>query len=245
MNKPNIVIIGYGRFGKLLVKMLRPYGRILVINRNRIKDKTIKQTRYKDLTLADWVIPAVPISALTEVLIKIKPHLKPGCLVMDVSSVKVMPCRWMLEHLPKEVDILGTHPMFGPDSAKYGLKGLSMVFCPIRIKPSRLKEIMEIFRRLRLDCVIMTPAAHDREAATSLALVHYIGRALGQLKIRPQQVSTLGFERLLSVNETVTNDTWQLFNDMHQYNPYAGKARQQYLQALAKINRRIKAIDKN
>ena len=238
-NKLNITIIGYGRFGKLLHKMLQPHGTISVVEKKKIRDKGVRQTGWDDLNTADWIIPAVPISALESVLKKIKPLIKPGALVMDVSSVKVMPCRWMKNVLPRDTQIIGTHPMFGPDSAKYGFKGLNMIFCPVRISQERLKGIIKIFQQKKLNTIITTPIQHDREAAKSLALVHFIGRGLSQVRIKNQTISTLGFERLLSVNETVTNDSWQLFYDMHRYNPYAATVRHNYIEALRRLNGKI------
>jgi prephenate dehydrogenase len=239
MTKPNIAILGYGRFGKLLAELLKTHGNIFIIHRHQVNNKKVKQINLKEIRDMDWIIPAVPISTLGQVLKKISPHLNPGSLVMDVCSVKTLPCRWMKTILPQEVEILGSHPMFGPDSAKYGLKDLSMVFCPIRIKHSRLQQVIKIFRSLGPNCLVMDPKTHDREAAMSLSLVHFIGRALGQMNIRSQKVSTLGFERLLSVNETVTNDTWQLFHDMHAFNPYAKAVRGRYLKALDKVNTKL------
>ncbi len=234
----NICIIGFGRFGKLLYKILRSEGKIFILDKkqNTAKDK---QINYAGLRSMDWIILAVPISSLEKILQAIKPFLRPGSLVMDVCSVKVYPVKLMKKYLPADVDILATHPLFGPDSAKYGFKGLSMVFCPIRIKNSQYLSVRRIFQNLKIKCIKMTPAAHDREAAISLSLVHFLGRGLGKIGIKSQQVSTLGFERLLSVNETVTNDTWRLFRDMHKYNPYAATARRKLLSALVKLDKNL------
>lgn len=237
--KQKIAIIGFGRFGKLLAGLLEKHGNIYIVGKSGKKAGKYDIIKYKDLNGMDWVIPAVPISAMEAVLKKIKPFLKEDVLVMDVCSVKVKPVEWMKKILPQNVEILGTHPMFGPDSAKYGLKRLSMVFCPVRIRYSRLKSIMSIFRNMNLDIVVINPSTHDKEAAQSLSLVHFIGRALGEMKLKPQQVSTMGFERLLAVNETVENDTWELFLDMHIYNPYAKKQRERLIGVMRKLNRRL------
>lgn len=234
-----IAIIGYGRFGKLLSGILAPYGEIFISEKKPIRDKSINLIQQKELILMDWVILAVPISELEKILEDIKPHLKKGCLVMDVSSVKVHPCRWLKRHLPRQVEILGTHPMFGPDSAKDGLEGLKIVVCPVRISSNKLKELTRIFKDMKLEVIRTTPKKHDQEAAKSLSLVHFLGRALGMMKIGKQNITTLGYERLLLVNETVNNDSWQLFLDMHRYNPYARKIRRKFLEEAGKIDRKI------
>lgn len=45
-------------------------------------------------------------------------RLKRSTLFVDVLSVKEFPKRLLLRELPPEVDILCTHPMFGPDSGE-------------------------------------------------------------------------------------------------------------------------------
>lgn len=235
----NICIIGYGRFGKLLTEILSPHGRIFVISRSRIQNRKVKQIDYKDLEKMDWVIPAVPIFKTEETLQKINPHLKPGSLVMDVCSVKNLPCKWLKKHIGKSVQILGTHPMFGPDSAKYGLEGLQVVMCPLRISSGKYNQIKRIFRTLKLKVIEKAPKEHDRQAARSLSLVHFLGRALGEMKIKQQEISTLGYERLLGVNETVNNDTWQLFYDIQKFNPYAEKERKKLRESLQQIEKKI------
>lgn len=234
-----ICIIGFGRFGRLLAKMLSSQGKIFVIEKNRLSAKGVKRIKYKDLGQMDWVIVAVPISSVEDVLKKANPFLKEGCLLSDVCSVKVYPCRWMKRHIKKEVEILGIHPMFGPDSARYGLKGLQIILCSLRISKASLAEIKKIFRSLDLRVIETTPDDHDKQAARSLSFVHFLGRALGEMKVGKQRISSMGFERLLAVNETVTNDTWQLFFDMQRYNPYAAKTRKKFKKSCEKIEERI------
>ena len=235
--KPKICIIGFGRFGRLLADILSPFGEINIISRRKIKG--VKQIDYEDLDKIDWVIPSVPISATEKEFKKIAPLLKKGSLVMDVCSVKVYPCRWLKKHIPAGVEIIGTHPMFGPDSAKKGLEGLQIVLCPLRISNKRLNELKHIFRKLKLKIITTTPEDHDREAAVSLSMVHFLGRALTHINIKKQTISTLGFERLLTVNETVNNDTFELFLDMHQYNPYSKKIRKDIISSLKKLDKKI------
>jgi prephenate dehydrogenase len=235
----NICIIGFGRFGKLAAKMFSPFGKIFVVEKKKVSQRGVRQIGIEQLGEMDWVILAVPISELENILKKIKDFLKKGCLVMDVCSVKVRPCKWMQKQLGKDVEILGTHPMFGPDSAKYGLKGLQIIVCPLRISQERLGQVKNFFKKLDLKIIMTTPRDHDKQAAKSLSLVHYLGRVLGKMGIEKQQISSMGFERLLTVNETVTNDTWQLFFDMQQYNPYAKDVRKKFRKSCDDLEKMI------
>jgi len=238
--KKNIAIIGYGRFGRLLSEILMPFGKISIVTDQKIRNKNLSLIEYPDLERMDWVIPAVPISALESTLKKIAPFLKKGSLVMDVCSVKVYPCKLLKKYVPEGVQIIGTHPMFGPDSAKNGLEGLQMVICPLRQTAKALREVRVAFSRLKLKIIQITPQDHDKQAAKNLALVHFIGRALKMIGVQKQKITTLGYERLLGINETVNNDTWQLFFDMQKYNPYAGKVRSDFLKGLLAFEKKIK-----
>ena len=73
----------------------------------------------------DVIVIAVSIVSFEDTVKDLVPHLKKrleekgSCpLIVDVLSVKEHARNVMLEQLPEECDILCTHPMFGPDSAK-------------------------------------------------------------------------------------------------------------------------------
>lgn len=237
--KKNIVIIGYGRFGGLYAKILAPFGKIFVLSNHKVKDKNINLIDYPDLAKMDWIIVAVPISALEETLKKIKPFLKKGSLVMDVCSVKAYPCKLLKKHIPEDVEIIGTHPMFGPDSAKNGLENLQMVICPLRQSNKTLKELISVFKKLKLKIIRTTAEDHDKQGALNLSLVHYIGRALAESDFKKINITTAGYIRLAEIYENVNNDTWQLFLDMQKYNPYAKKVRKDFLKALEELEKKI------
>jgi prephenate dehydrogenase len=235
----NIAVIGYGRFGQLFADIIKPFGQVHAMTEVSIRDSEIKRITLSELGEMDWVILAVPISAIRSTLQIIHDHLKPGVILMDVCSVKSLPCRWMLELAPPQARLLGTHPMFGPDSVRKGLAKLQMVFTPVRIEVGRMREIMDLFTGLQLNVVETTADDHDQQAAKSLSLVHFIGRTLAQIPIESQVISTLGFERLLKVNETVNNDSWQLFLDMQNYNPYAKEIRHKFIELALILNKTL------
>ncbi len=55
---------------------------------------------------------------MEDVLGRTRGRLAPDVLVMDTCSVKTHPVGLMERMLPATISILGTHPMFGPDSAR-------------------------------------------------------------------------------------------------------------------------------
>ncbi len=240
-----IGIVGFGRFGRLAATWLGRDFRVYVACCNHASRAEIEAAGAMALDLDSVcrqkiVVLCVPISAMQAVLAAIGPRLGAGTLVVDVCSVKEQPVQWMRRILPDHARILATHPMFGPDSAAGGLGGHKIVVWPVRIAAGQYKRIKAYLGRRGLEVMEVDPGRHDREIATSLALPHYIGRALATLGACPLAVDTEGYRRLLRLLEVVENDTWQLFCDMQRYNPHAADQRRAFRRALEKIERRLK-----
>ncbi|MGD8835000.1 MAG: prephenate dehydrogenase/arogenate dehydrogenase family protein [Desulfobacteraceae bacterium] len=240
-----IGLIGYGRFGRLTVQNLSPKFKVWVHTRSAHKKQDITAaggtlTTLEKVCAQKVVILCVPISAMQSTLKQIAPLLRPNAIVVDVCSVKVRPVQWMKELLPPSVEILATHPMFGPDSAGRSVTGFKVVLCPERIRPEHYEKIKLALRNLNLNLIETTADEHDQKIAVSLALTHFIGRSLAEFGAEPLDIDTEGYKRLLHILEVVNNDTWQLFEDIHRFNPYAGKKRQDFLSAMERVQGRIK-----
>ncbi|CAB5152562.1 Prephenate and/or arogenate dehydrogenase (unknown specificity) (EC (EC [Olavius algarvensis associated proteobacterium Delta 3] len=240
-----IGIFGFGRFGELMARYLAEDFPVAVRdtggNSQGIEALGARAADLETTAAQDILILSVPISAITDTLEMILPYLKPGALVLDVSSVKVLPDKWLGEMLPSSISYLPTHPMFGPDSAADSLKGRKIVLCPGRVTPEQYVCIKSYLEKKGLDVIETTPEAHDREIAVSLALTHFIGRSLSGFGAEELQIDTEGYKRLLHILDVVENDTWQLFFDMNYYNPYAGEVRDSFLYAMEEIKNRLES----
>jgi prephenate dehydrogenase len=245
-----IGLIGYGRFGRLTVQNLSTDCPIVVFTRNPDKRVDIANAGGRLVSLEEAcsqeiVILCVPISAMQASLKQMAPLVRTDALIVDVCSVKVYPVQWMKELLPESVEILATHPMFGPDSAAVSLAGYKIVLCPVRIeRPQRYEKIRHWLEKKHLAIIETTPADHDKKIAISLALTHFIGRSLAEFDAPPLNIDTEGYKRLLHILDVTNNDTMQLFEDMHSYNPYAIDKRQAFMRAMEKINAHLEACAK-
>jgi len=238
-----IGIIGFGRFGKLTAGYLAEDFDVFVFNRTdkstEIKKSGACKASLKTVCQQKIVILCVPISALKAVLLEIGPLLKKDSVVVDVCSVKVYPTQWMKESLSETVSILATHPIFGPDSASDSLKDRKIFLSPIRISKKQYQKIKTYLTSKELVLIESTPEDHDEQIAISLALTHYIGRTLSEFGAAPLDIDSEGYKRLLHILEVVEHDTWQLFYDMHHYNPYAQEKRAAFRQAMQKIDEQL------
>ncbi len=238
-----IGIIGYGRFGRLMAGYFAKDFPVVVSSRTvsegDIDHPHLSVRSLETVCRQKIVVLSVPISTLKDVLKRTAPLFKEDTLVVDVSSVKTHPVRWMQRYLPQTVSILATHPMFGPDSAADSLKGHKIVLCPIRIERKRFEAIEAYLSAKGLVIIDTTPEEHDRQIAVSLALTHFIGRSLSEFGASELDIDTEGYKRLLHILGVVKNDTWQLFEDMNKYNPYAADIRTTFVNAMGKIGKKL------
>jgi len=219
-------LIGFGQFGRLAAASLKPHFDVLVSDAAadaasaaaalRVEFGSAEQAAARDI-----VIVAVPVRAMQAVFEQIAPYLKPGALVIDVGSVKMLPARWMLETLPDHVDIVATHPLFGPQSARDGLSGLRLVVCPIR--GDRADCVADFGRSLGLTVSVTSPEEHDREMAYVQALTHLIGRSLVNMQIPDEQLKTPSYQHLLELCGLIGGDTFELFTAIQTQNPFAAE----------------------
>lgn len=240
----SVGLIGFGRLGALLTRYFAP-GRGFKVYDRRPLARRIRAAGAAPATLAevcaqDVVVVAVPMAEFEGAVRRIRGLLKPGALVVDVCSVKEHPVRVMKRLLPRSVDILATHPNFGPDSAAESLKGHKLIYSRVRVSAQRWRKVRKVLESKGLVLVEMSPAEHDRRMASSLVLTHFIGRALIGYGAEPTGVDTEGYKRLLRILQTVQNDSWQLFADMNRLNAYAAPMRRRFLKSLAVVDKKVK-----
>lgn len=226
-------IIGFGQFGRLAAKILAPHFDIKVTDVAEGSEAYARAQGYAFTSLAEAgacqiVVVAVPVVAMRGVFTELAPILAPGALVVDVGSVKVLPAQLMLELLPDHVDLVATHPLFGPQSAKTGIEGLRFVICPLR--GDRHERMAAFGRSLGLTVTVTTAEEHDREMAYVQALTHLIGRSLVNLGIPDEQLKTPSYQHLLELCALIGGDTFELFTAIQTQNPYAAEVARAFVE---------------
>lgn len=232
-------IIGYGRFGKLWAHTLLQHGcSVIVYDKKSIPQKTklVTTKDFSEVTAVDFLFLLVPISQMESVCKNISKLLKPNTVVVDACSVKVYPLKIMCRFLQKYQPIIATHPLFGPDSvARLGLTGQKIVVHYKRTTKKQMAQFKKLLHLFKLQIFNISPSSHDKNMAYTQALVHFIGRGLSGLKLKPQRISTPDYQSLLRMNSMVENDTKQLFLDMQRFNPYTNIARKKLLREMNKL----------
>ena len=232
-------IIGFGRFGKFMVMHLSDFFNIGVFDFKKPESmKNIKFTTLNDVCKKEIIIIAVPMENLENILNKIKNKLRPGTLIIDVCSLKVFSCNLMQKILPENVEIIGTHPLFGPQSATGKLNNLKIVLCNLR--STKFDLVKKFCLNLGLEVLELTPEEHDRQMALSQALTHFIGQVCKSIDLQRVDASTRTFDDLMNVMEVIRNDTKALFENMQTMNPYAKKIREKFVCECIKLENKLK-----
>ncbi|QPJ64512.1 MAG: prephenate dehydrogenase/arogenate dehydrogenase family protein [Candidatus Nitrohelix vancouverensis] len=134
---------------------------------------------------ADLVIFCSPVGSIIPRLVESLPHLKAGCLLTDVGSVKASIVNAIDELLPERLHFIGSHPIAG--SEKTGVEASSDdLFCGARciVTPTEKSqpEALESLRRfwqdigMAVDC--MSAEEHDLILGAVSHLPHIIAFAL-------------------------------------------------------------------
>lgn len=214
--------------------------RLFDADAERVREFAESRT-LEEVCRSQVIILSVPISAVLPVCRRIAPMLGEGQTVIDTCSVKSRPVQWMVDSLPDTVGILGTHPLFGPDSGKEGIGGLKIAVCPVRIDRRLYREICGFLQRLGLIVIEATPEDHDRQIALSQAIFHLIAQAMGRLDWGTKPISTPGPDAFYRLVKTVQKDTDQLFLDMERENPFAAECRKTFIDEILAIDGELRA----
>jgi prephenate dehydrogenase len=235
MGRVEIGIIGYGRFGQFAAERLKKDFRVVVYDRKRVRcPRGIRRTSLEEVASCPLILLCVPISQISKTCLEIKSYLTPGQLIIDTCSVKEKPLQELARLLPRFVEILGTHPLFGPDSARNGIRGLKIVLCPVRCRMvSKIKAWLEA---KGLEVIVTTPARHDFEMARTQALFHFLARGVAETGIRVGRLSTPGPAKLFENFRDVQNDSLQLFQDLHRMNHFTAAVRKDLIDCLARLD---------
>ncbi|WP_417468957.1 prephenate dehydrogenase/arogenate dehydrogenase family protein [Maricaulis sp.] len=238
-DRKRIGLIGLGAFGRFAAGHLAAHFDILGHDPDAPPVAGIERVSLAEAAACPVVVLAVPVQALAQTCAAIAPDLPAGALVLDVASVKVEPMRVMRETMPDHVRIIGTHPLFGPQSAANGLAGQSIVICPdAGIDASGVAALCE---QLGLDVHLSDADTHDRAMADVQALTHLVSRVIAELDIPPPPYTTRSYDLLRQATDLVRNDSDELFQAIEQLNPYAAALRKRFFEAARAFDGRLEA----
>jgi prephenate dehydrogenase len=175
-----IAVIGGTRgLGKWIASFLSDKGFNVVITGRNITigefvSKKLGVDYIKDnvkaASTADVVIIAIPIDITPKIIMEVGPVMKEGSLLLDVTSVKMEPSKVMEEYAAQGVEVLPTHPMFGPRIRS--LDGQVVVLTPVKTG-GWYDKVLNFLESENTRVIVTTPEIHDRMMSIVQGLTHF------------------------------------------------------------------------
>ncbi len=196
----------------------------------------------------DLVIIAVPIAATVDVIEEVGPHVKSGACLCDVTSVKRAPLEAMLRATRPEVDVVGTHPMFGPSGDDMDRQ--KVVLCAGR-GAAGAARVRDLFEAFGAEIIEATAEEHDAQMALIQVLVHEKTMVLGSVLERQRadlprslQFASPIYRTELAMVGRMFSQGAELYADILTANPEGAAISHKFEQEAAHFARAIAMGDK-
>lgn len=245
----SVAVIGAGRFGRLWSKLLSNDFEVSVFDADAdalmlAEAEGLKTVDLETALSRSVIFYAVPISQFEHAICSHRETLASSesspPLVVELLSVMLHPQAVLEKQLASHLSAMLMHPMFGPDSFDF-VEAVDMevrgkiVLDKFTASTEQSTFWCDYFKSRKFEVIEMTADEHDRLAADSQGLTHFVGRTISELKIQESPIDTKGARKLHEIANVVSNDSWQLFVDLQTYNPYTVPMRVRLSAALTKI----------
>lgn len=250
------VIGGSGEFGRIFARLFKEEGHeVTITGRDVHKGEKVAhelgvvftRDNVEAAKRSDVVMISVYIENTLDVIKEVAPHVMPGCLLMDVTSVKQEPCAAMEEFADKEVEIMGTHPMFGPRVTS--MEGLTFILTPVRVKKWE-GFVMDILEKHGARIIVTTPEEHDRMMSVVQGLTHfaYIAaastlRELGVDVSKTRSFASPVYELMLDLIARIVGQSPQLYASIQMHNPRVKEVHEVFIEEARKLSEVVKVKD--
>lgn len=236
-------VIGVGAFGEFILKHITPYFETSIYD--EFRDLTdvadiynVKVCNLDEVVKSDILIISVPVRSIQSVANQIKNKLKAGQLIMDVASVKCFPTECLVKTLPSYVDIVGLHPLFGPQSGKISIHGQNIAV--VNVRGHKIAKVSSFLSdRLGLNVIECSAEEHDRQMAYVQGLTHMIAKVFQTMDMPHIYQETKTFSLLRQMVEMIKDDSDELFNAIQTDNPYVEETKKRFFQSVKDLEGRF------
>jgi chorismate mutase / prephenate dehydrogenase len=234
-----LIVGGTGGMGRLFARLaslqgakVKLAGREINKTRTAAKEIEVEPGTILDAASSDIVILSVPMEETVRVATETASLMKSGSLLADLSSVKSGISDRIAEKIPKGLEYVSLHPLFGPDIDHLHNQTIIAVSYQSGQKWSKLARAIQSGGAT---VQTMSAAQHDRSMAYVQGLHHF---ALISLGIGLDGMG--GEPRTQSLRETESRiisllDNWDTIVGIQQLNPFVPTVRQKFLEVATSL----------
>ncbi len=240
LDQTRILIVGgtggmgrfFARFASLQGARVKLAGREINKTRTAAKEMEVEPGTILDASSSDIVILAVPMEETVRVAAETWALMTSGSLLTDLSSVKTGVSDRIAEKIPKELEYVSLHPLFGPRADHLHDQTIIAVPYTSGQKWSKLARALQGGgAKIRT----MSAAQHDKSMAYAQGLHHF---ALISLGIGLDGMG--GDPRTQSLRETEGRimsllDSWDTVVGIQELNPFLSPVRQKFVEVAANL----------
>src|SRR5881398_235711 len=240
LDQTRILIVGgtggmgrlFARFASLQGAKVKLAGREINKTRTAAKEIEVEPGTILDAALSDVVILAVPTAETVRVATETASLMTAGSLLTDLSSVKTGISDRVAEKIPKGIEYISLHPLFGPGTDHlYGQTVIAVSYRPGQKWSKLARALQGSGSRI----VTMSAAQHDRAMAYVQGLHHF-----GLITLGIGLDGMGGEPRTQSLRETETRiasllANWDTIVGIQLLNPFVPPVRQKFLEVAGNL----------
>jgi prephenate dehydrogenase/chorismate mutase len=217
----------FARFANLHGAKVKLAGREINKTRTAAKEIEVEPGTILDAASSDIVILAVPMEETVRVATETASLMTTGSLLADLSSVKTGISDRIAEKMPKGLEYVSLHPLFGPNIDHLHDQTIIAVSYNAGQKWSKLARALQ---GNGATVQTMSMAQHDRTMAYVQGLHHFalisLGIGLDGMGGEPKTQS------LRETENRIANmlDNWDTIVGIQQLNPFLPAIRQKFLE---------------
>lgn len=220
-----------------------------IISRNKRKGAKVarklgaKSRTFREIGDSDIVAVSVPISKTLEICLRSAKLMKPGSLLIDLASVKTPIVKKVARSLPKGINYLSMHQLFG---GNVEWKGQNVILCPGRCSARWMKKMKSMLRKEGVKLRTMSPEAHDKKTAVTQVARHLLTLSFSRYLSEYHKgesldsASTPDFRRLMEAVESLSGQKGMVMG-IQKANRYGKKERERIIRVVEKLIREVGA----
>jgi len=195
----------------------------------------------------DVVVVTVPIRKTPDVIKEVAPKVREGGLLMDLTSVKKEPVKLMKEYSSDGVEVIGTHPVFGPSVP--GIEGQVFVLTPDS-RGEWFHWLKDLLVKNKAKLIDARPEEHDEVMGVVQGLTHFtyisIAKTFMDLDFDvagSRRFSSPVYDLMLDMIGRIIGQDPRLYAEIQMNNPRIPKIHDAYLEAAGELSRMVKEKD--